>query len=156
MLNGTGTAGPSIQHSSFSIQHFFPGVPMPVTFLMLGLTAGVLAMSIPIIIHLLHRQRTMPIQWGAMQFLLESRLQMKRRKKVDHWILMALRMLVLGLLALLLARPLWVKGKYMAALGKGRAPVDVAVVLDHSLSTGRQAQGGQTVFDQAKSVVDEL
>src|SRR3954462_258158 len=67
------------------------------------LAAG--AASIPIIIHLLHRQRTQPVMWGAMQFLRESPLQQKRRKKGDHWLLMLLRVGLLGLLVLLLAWP---------------------------------------------------
>ena len=36
------------------------------------LLSGILLASIPIVIHLLHRQRTTPIRWGAMRFLLES------------------------------------------------------------------------------------
>jgi hypothetical protein len=118
------------------------------------LTLGLIGISIPIIIHLLHRQRTQPVLWGAMQFLRTSALQMKRKKKVDHWILMALRILALALLALLLARPRVTQSKYVPR-GLTDAPVDVAVVLDHSLSTGRQSQG-QTVFDQGVAVTDKM
>src|SRR5687767_15565384 len=114
------------------------------SFLMLPLLAGLLAMSIPVIIHLLHRQRTTPLQWGAMQFLLESPLQLKRRKKVDHWLLMLLRMLVIALLVLALARPLLIEGKYNP-LSKSLA-TDIGVVVDRSLSTGRRSGDG-TVYD---------
>src|SRR5690348_6103577 len=110
-------------------------------FLMPLLLLGVSGISIPIIIHLLHRQRTQPVQWSAMQFLRVSPLQRKRKKKVEQWILMAVRILALAALALLLARPLWVKGKYMPAGLVVHAPVDVGVVLDHSLSTGRTSNG---------------
>jgi len=123
------------------------------SFLMLPLLAGLLTMSIPVIIHLLHRQRTTPLQWGAMQFLLESPLQLKRRKRVDHWILLVLRMLVLGVLAFLLARPLMIEGKYNPLAANGGT--DIAVVLDRSVSTGRVA-GGQTVFERGVGVVDEV
>src|SRR5260221_1587917 len=99
------------------------------------LVAGLLSVSIPIIIHLLHRQLTTPLQWGAMQFLLESPLQMKRRKRVDHWILMLLRILALAVLVFMLARPLWIQGKYNPLASRLNA--DVVVVVDHSLSTGR-------------------
>lgn len=117
------------------------------------LIATGVVVSIPVIIHLLHRQRTTPLQWGAMQFLLESPLQMKRRKRVDHWILMLLRMLALAVLAILLARPLWIHGKYNP-LGS-KLSTDVAVVLDHTLSMGRH-NGEQTLFDQGVGVVDRL
>src|SRR5215212_5142020 len=104
------------------------------SFLMAPLLIGVLAAAIPVIIHLLHRQRTVPVQWGAMQFLLESPLHFKRRRKVDHWLLLLARMALLGLLGFLLARPLLIEGKYNPL--SGNAPADIAVVVDHSLSAG--------------------
>src|ERR1700710_69019 len=96
------------------------------------LTAGLLSVSIPIIIHLLHRQKTTPLLWGAMIFLKQSPLQMKRRKQVDHWLLMALRMAVLAFLAWLIAQPKLNLSKYN--LASTNQAVDVAVVIDHSLS----------------------
>jgi aerotolerance regulator-like protein/VWA domain-containing protein/CARDB protein len=122
-------------------------------FLMWPLLFSLTAASIPVIIHLLHRQRTKPVRWGAMQFLLETPLQMKRRKKVDHWLLMLLRVLGLAALAFLLARPLLIHGQYNPLAS--RLPVDVAVVMDHSLSMGRHA-GQQTLFAQGVGVADQV
>ena len=124
-------------------------------FLMPVLLVGLLGVSIPVIVHLLHRQRTQPVQWAAMQFLRVSPLQRKRRKKVEQWLLMAVRMLALAVLAVLLARPLWLRGKYMPAGLVPDAPIDAAVVLDHSLSTGRTSSG-QTVYDQGVAFVDKI
>src|SRR4051794_33377255 len=103
------------------------------SFLMAPLLIGVLAAAIPVLIHLLHRQRTTPVQWGAMQFLLESQLKFRRRKKVDHWLLLLARMALLGLLGFLLARPLLIDGKYNPL--SSNVATDIAVVVDHSLST---------------------
>jgi cell division protein FtsX len=116
------------------------------SFLMSGMLVALAGVSIPIIIHLLHRQRTQPIQWGAMQFLLVSPLQQKRRKTVEHWLLMLLRMLLIALVVLMLARMLAVNGKYNP-LGSNMA-TDVGIVIDHSLSTGRRT-GDRTVFETA-------
>ena len=68
------------------------------------LLAGLAAAAIPIIIHLLHRQRTRPINWGAMMFLQESAVLQKRRRNIEHWLLLLLRVALLALLALALAR----------------------------------------------------
>jgi hypothetical protein len=106
-------------------------------FLMTSMLLGLLAVGIPVAIHLLHRQRTTPVQWGAMQFLVESPLQQKRRKKVDHWLLMLLRAAAIALLVLALSRPLLIDGKY-SPLSNNLA-TDVAVVLDRSLSTARRS-----------------
>src|SRR5665213_206468 len=114
---------------------------------------GLLSVSIPVIIHLLHRQKTTPVLWGAMMFLKESPLQMKRRKNVDHLLLLLIRMAILALLAWLLARPLWNTARLNPLAGS--QPVDMAVVIDHSLSMGRRS-GDVTLFDKACSVVDRL
>src|SRR4051794_1687255 len=106
------------------------------SFLVPSLLLGVLAAAVPVVIHLLHRQRTTPVPWGAMQFLLESPLRFKRRRKVDHWLLLLARMALLGLLGFLLARPLLIEGKYSPL--SGNAATDIAVVVDHSLSSGRK------------------
>src|SRR5215218_10054985 len=111
-------------------------------FLTGSLLLGTLAAAIPVLIHLLHRQRTTPVQWGAMQFLLESQLQFRRRRKVDHWLLLLARMALLGLLAFLLARPLIKSGAFNPI--PGNSAVDVAVVIDHSLSSGRRASVSAT------------
>lgn len=114
---------------------------------------GTLVVSIPIVIHLLHRQRTQPVLWGAMMFLKQSVLQQKRRKKVDHWLLMLLRLLGLALLVALLAQPLWQDNAYNPLAGK--ASTDIGIVIDHSLST-RRLSGDQTVYDQAVAAVARL
>jgi hypothetical protein len=118
------------------------------------LLLGLIGMSIPVVIHLLHRQRTQPVLWGAMQFLRTSPLQMKRKKRVDHWLLMLIRILGLGVLALMLARPR-VMHSALLPKGLGDAPVDVAVVVDHSLSTGRSSDG-QTVFDRSIAAAGKM
>src|SRR2546421_7163211 len=75
-------------------------------FLMLPLLLGLGTVAIPVIVHLLHRQRTTPIRWGAMQFLVESALRQKRRRNIEHWLLMLARMAVLAVLGFALAPPL--------------------------------------------------
>lgn len=126
------------------------------TFLTASLLLGLAAAAVPVIIHLLHRQRTVPVQWGAMQFLLETPLQFRRRRKVDHWLLLLARMALLALLAFLLARPL-LKDGALSSLPTSAA-ADIGVVIDHSLSAGRKAAADSsamsrpTVFDRGVSL----
>ena len=117
------------------------------------LMAGLLSVSIPIIIHLLHRQKTKPLRWGAMMFLKQSPLQMKRRKQLDHWLLMLLRMAALALLAWLIARPVIDESRFNPLAG--HPPVDVSIVLDHSMSMGRH-NGDHTLFEEGQAVVGRL
>ena len=69
------------------------------------LLAGLGAIAIPIIIHLLSRKAAKVIDWGAMQFLLDSIESRKRRIQLEEALLMAARCLLMALLALAVARP---------------------------------------------------
>jgi hypothetical protein len=75
------------------------------TFLNWAMLAGLAAVAIPIIIHLLNRQKATLVDWGAMRFLLESLTSRSRRILIEEIILMALRCLAVALLVLALARP---------------------------------------------------
>lgn len=69
------------------------------------LLLGALGISIPILIHLLNRRSSKVVDWGAMNFLLESLAIRNRRIQLEEALLMAARCLLVGLLALALARP---------------------------------------------------
>jgi len=75
------------------------------TFLNTFILAGLAAVSIPIIIHLFNRRKAKVVEWGAMQFLLDSLIHRKRRVLIEEAILMALRCLLLAALVLAIARP---------------------------------------------------
>ena len=108
---------------------------------------GLAGASVPIIIHLLNRQRDRVIDWGAMQFLdLGKRARQKIR--LNELLLMLARMALLALAALALARPFWapaVKAKANAntrgGLGIDAPPRDVVLVLDGSASMERKSGG---------------
>jgi hypothetical protein len=117
--------------------------------------AGLLGLAIPVLIHFLNRRRTTVVDWGAMMFLDLGR-RARRKVELTDLMLMAGRMLLLGLLAIALARPFWAPratagpGKAAAAGGLlgGGAPRDVVLVIDGSRSTGRRA-GEATARDRA-------
>lgn len=67
---------------------------------------GLVTIAIPIIIHLLNRRKAEVIEWGAMQFLLDSVVSRKRRILIEEILLLLLRCLLLALLVLAMARPL--------------------------------------------------
>ncbi|HEX8203657.1 MAG TPA: BatA domain-containing protein, partial [Isosphaeraceae bacterium] len=108
---------------------------------------GLLGMAIPVIIHLLNRRRAVVVDWGAMQFL-ELGRRARRRINLTELLLMAGRMLLLGLVALALARPFWMPkpagadaAGRDAGAGAGAQRRDVVLVLDGSASMGRRAGG---------------
>ncbi|MFO1006728.1 MAG: VWA domain-containing protein [Planctomycetaceae bacterium] len=94
---------------------------------------GLAAMALPALAHLISRRRFDVVSWGAMQFLQLGR-KTKRRIRLEELLLMAVRMAVLGLIALGMARP-WVNGGFFSRF-TGKVSRDVVLVIDGSYSTG--------------------
>lgn len=112
---------------------------------------GGAALIIPVLVHLLHRQRVTPISWGAMQFLLETPLKVRRRRKIDNWLLMLVRMAIVLFLAMLLARPV-VKTSALST----SVPTDVVIVIDHSLTMGTRGGPKGTLFEQGIDLAESV
>lgn len=117
------------------------------------LLGGLLFAGIPVIIHMMHRSRTTPLDWGAMMFLQASDIVQKKRRDIEHWLLLLLRMALLALLAILLAKPLLPVGRFNPL--SGNASSDVVVVLDHSVSSGF-IDGKKTLFQRSIDVVQQI
>jgi Aerotolerance regulator N-terminal/von Willebrand factor type A domain len=118
---------------------------MSVFFLYPVLLFGLLAASLPILIHLLNRRKLKRIQFPAVRFILLSQKRISRSYRLRHWILLALRTLAVVFLALLLANPIFQTG---AGLFAGGGPVSLVVLLDNSLSMTWSGDGNG--FKQAK------
>ncbi len=118
--------------------------------------AGVAAVAIPIIIHLLFRQRRRPIEWGAMRFLLEAYRRSRHRMRLEQWLLLAVRCLVLALLGLALARPLLSN----SALPLGPGSRVVYLVVDNGLastvSDGSNQSALQRHVQEARQIINAL
>jgi hypothetical protein len=100
------------------------------SFLAPYMLGGLLACGIPIALHFFYRSRYRTVPWAAMKFLLASIEQTSRRLRFQELLLLILRVTVLALLALALARP-----STTAARGDAQGDVvDVVLLLDTSLS----------------------
>ena len=93
--------------------------------------------ALPIIIHLLNRIRYKRVRWAAMVFLLSTERRAVRRAKLQQWILMALRTLLLAAALGVLAQPIFRGG--LARLLGGSAQVAVLVDASASMSASHAA-----------------
>ena len=116
------------------------------------LLLGISAISVPIIIHLLNRRKHQLVVWAAMRFVLAALKKNQRRMNIEDLILLALRCLLLAMLALAMARPA-LQG---TAGWFGQSPVTAVIVIDNSYSMS-QTDGTMSRFDQAKKkVADQI
>lgn len=110
------------------------------------LLAGLAAIAVPVAIHLLNRRRFRRVDWAAMRFLKAALEKNRRRLQLEDVVLLALRCLLIGLLAFALARPAL---RSAGAGFLGGAPVTAVVILDASLSL-QAAEGATNSFARAR------
>src|SRR5262245_54647560 len=115
------------------------------------LLAGLAAISIPIIIHLLNRRRFQKVVWAAMRFIQASVEKNQKRMRLEDMILLALRCLLLALLALALARPA-ILSEATDLFGQSKVPA--VIILDQSRSMG-MSDGTATRFDKARQAAEQ-
>lgn len=120
---------------------------------------AVAAVALPVLIHLLSRQRFRVIEWAAMRFLLAA--QKKHRRRIDHWLLLLLRVMALALpLAGMCAVAPWAESVWQsispgAAESVSNAPRTHHIfVLDASLSLTARA-GDETRFEKMIGLAEE-
>jgi Aerotolerance regulator N-terminal/von Willebrand factor type A domain len=118
-------------------------------FIHLGFLAAGAAVAVPIVIHLLFRQRARRVEIGTIYFLRVVLQDQARRRKIRRWLLLALRAAGVLLLALLFARPFW---RAPETLGSER---EVVVLIDRSASMAA-GTAGATPFDKAQRRATEL
>ncbi|MFT7486496.1 MAG: hypothetical protein ACI9F9_002351 [Candidatus Paceibacteria bacterium] len=117
------------------------------------LLAGLGLTLVPIVIHLLNRQRHKPMPWGAMRFVLAAYKQTRRRVRLENWLLLFLRVLAVAAIALAVARPYTGSDGPLASLTESRR--DLAIVIDGSASTGYRSEV-DTVFERVIERAREL
>lgn len=122
-------------------------------FLNPALVAGALLFAVPLLIHLLNRQRHKKRPWAAMEFLLRAYQKQRNRLRNENLLLLLLRCLVPIVLALALARPLLHQA---AALLGGGGLVHHVVLIDSSYSMGLRQDGSTSSFERARNLVGRL
>ncbi len=105
------------------------------TFLQPLLLIGLPLIALPIIIHLIHRNRHRTVKWAAMMFLLDAQRMTRGMARLKQILIMAARMLAIAALLLAAARPLasgWI------GLAAGGKPETTLILLDRSPSMAQQ------------------
>ena len=111
------------------------------------LLVGLAASAIPIIIHLLNKRRFKRVPWAATRFVKTSIKRRRRRMRLQDWILLATRCLLIALLAVALARPAvnWLQTNFFSS-----STVATAIILDRSASMATNER-----FSQAKQAATQ-
>jgi hypothetical protein len=116
------------------------------------LLAGLLLAGVPVLLHLILRQKPKRLRFPAFRFLKARQRTNQRKMQLQHLLLLLLRVLVIIALCLALARPRLFSGQ----LGAGGDRPVVAVFLFDTSPSMELSVGGVTRLDDAKARAKEL
>lgn len=119
-------------------------------FLLLGLGA----IAVPVLVHLIQRERKRVIEFPSLMFVQKIPYQSVRRRRVRHWPLLLMRAAALALIVAAFARPFFPASAAaaMAATGGSR---EVVILLDQSASMG-YGDRWQRAKAEASRVIDSI
>ncbi|MDA1141691.1 MAG: BatA domain-containing protein [Planctomycetota bacterium] len=122
------------------------------TFLNTAILAGLAALAVPIVLHLIQKQRYPRRLFTTLRFFEDSKKHNRIQSRLVDKLLLLLRLLALAALVLGLARP-------FGSFGFGEKRLSLVIVLDNSASMSR-LERNEFIFDSAKktaiSLLDEL
>src|SRR5690349_25179602 len=96
---------------------------------------GLGAIAIPIVIHLIQRERKRVVIFPSLMFVRRIPYQSVRRRRIRHWFLLAMRAAALMLIVAAFARPFFPAGAAAAVAASGGSR-ELVVLLDQSASMG--------------------
>ncbi|WP_233578507.1 vWA domain-containing protein [Tautonia sociabilis] len=128
-----------------------PPPPLAIGFANPLLLWGLAAASLPILLHLLNRRRYREESWAAMRFLLAAIRKNQKRIRLEHWLLLTVRTLLVACAALAMAQP-YLESTGAVPLLAGRRTHRV-LVLDGTMSMS-YAAAGRSRFSRAVEYAD--
>jgi len=111
--------------------------------------AGVAAVVVPILLHMIRRHTRNRVAFSSLMFLRTTMPRFKSRSRLEHIPLLILRCLIVCLLALAFARPFLVRP---ATVGKAQPGGRIALLVDTSASMRREGVWARAI-DEARSIL---
>ena len=121
-------------------------------FLVPAFLAGLVALAVPVLLHLRRRDRDTPQRFPSLMFLDRLPIRTAQRRRITDWPLLLLRAIALVLLVLAFARP-FMDARRAAAGTEGARTV--VVLLDRSLSMSRR-DVWPAALDSTRQVLNAL
>ncbi len=113
---------------------------------------AVMAIGLPLIIHLLNLKRPEKVAFSTLAFFKELQKTTIRKIKIKRYLLLFVRLLAIACLALVLARPFLPPG---ISGGDNKSAALNVILLDNSISMSRIGENGP-LFEQAKEIIRSL
>jgi hypothetical protein len=110
------------------------------------------AAAIPLMIHLWSRRRYREMSWAAVEYLLAAVRSSRRRLRMEQWLLLAVRTLLVMLIVLAVAEPFFERVGFAFVAGD---PTHRVLVIDGSYSMGYKPTD-KSRFERAKELARRI
>ena len=114
---------------------------------------GLAGLAIPLLLHLIQRERKQVVQFPSLMFLRRIPYQSVRRRRIRHWLLLMMRLAALALIVLAFGRPFF-RGADPAAAAAGGAR-ELVLLIDKSYSMGYGDRWTRALAS-ARSAIDAM
>jgi len=114
--------------------------------------AGITAISLPIILHMIRRHTRKKVTFSSLMFLRTTIPRFKNRSRIENLPLLILRCIILCLLALVFSRPFFIRSVEDEQVPTG---IRTVMLIDTSASMRRTGMWTQAV-GEARSLLEEL
>jgi len=95
---------------------------------------GLAAIAVPILVHLIQRERKRVIEFPSLMFVRRIPYQSVRRRRIRHWFLLLMRAAAIALIVAAFTRPFLPQSAAAAAAASGDR--EVVLLIDQSASMG--------------------
>src|SRR6186997_2447085 len=96
--------------------------------------AGLAAIAIPVLVHLVQREKKRVVEFPSLMFVRRIPYQSVRRRRIRHWALLLMRAAAVMLIVMAFARPFLPQAAAVTAASGGAR--EVVILLDQSASMG--------------------
>lgn len=107
------------------------------------------ALAIPVLLHLIQREKKRVVEFPSLMFLRRIPYQSVRRRRIRHWALLLMRLAALALIVLAFARPFFRRQTLAAATQNGARELVVVVDTSYSMGYGDRWSKAQAAARQA-------
>src|SRR6186713_2355074 len=115
---------------------------------------GLAAVAVPILVHLILRERKEVIYFPSLMFLRKIPYQSVERRRIHNWLLLLMRLAAMALIVIAFSRPFFKQDPLQAAVATTGAR-EVIILLDRSASMG-YADHWEKAKAEARKVVAGL
>jgi hypothetical protein len=110
---------------------------------------GLAALAIPVLIHLIQRERKRVVEFPSLMFLQKIPYQSVRRRRIRDWFLLLMRLTALALIVLAFSRPFFKRSELAAAAQNGAREAVILVDTSYSMEYGDRWQKAKSAASDA-------